>query len=237
MADTEPVVEPVETKDVEQKSKAGAAAVEDDEDDDLIDFKAQLKARKKKKKKKKKKKDAEASEGAAEGKAAAIERAEYAYTELLGRCFKLLQERNPQLNVKKRHAIAPPKLRRVGTRKTSFDNFPQIAQALRRNPEHMQSFVLVELGAEASNDANGRMIIKGRFVQSQIESLLKKYIIEYVTCRMCRSPDTTLTRDAVTRLHFLHCNICASSRSVAPINASYKAVTRAERRKKKMQGK
>ena len=40
-----------------------------------------------------------------------------------------------------------------------------------------------------------------------IESLLRKYIVEYVTCQMCRSPNTTLTRDSVSRLFFVHCQV------------------------------
>lgn len=40
-----------------------------------------------------------------------------------------------------------------------------------------------------------------------IESLLRKYIVEYVTCQMCRSPNTTLTRDPVSRLFFVHCQV------------------------------
>mmetsp|Transcript_24058 Transcript_24058/g.37858 ORF Transcript_24058/g.37858 Transcript_24058/m.37858 type:complete len:168 (-) Transcript_24058:164-667(-) len=164
-----------------------------------------------------------------------VEEAEYPYTELLERCFKLLMDKNPNLNVKKRHTIPPPALNRVGTRRTCWANFPQICKLLRRNNEHMQAYVLAELGADASNDGNGRLVIKGRYVPKQIESLLKKYIFEYVTCRMCRSPETTLSRDPMTRLYFLECQICGSRRSVAPIKSGYHATMRADRRKKKMQ--
>lgn len=47
----------------------------------------------------------------------------------------------------------------------------------------------------------------GKYVPKYIESLLRKYIVEYVTCQMCRSPNTTLTRDAVSRLYFVHCQV------------------------------
>ena len=40
-----------------------------------------------------------------------------------------------------------------------------------------------------------------------IESLLRKYIGEYVTCQMCRSFNTSLTRDSVSRLYFVHCQV------------------------------
>jgi translation initiation factor 2 subunit 2 len=63
-----------------------------------------------------------------------------------------------------------------------------------------------------------------------IESLLRKYIMEYVACQMCRSFNTNLTRDSVSRLFFVGCQDCGSSRSVAQIRAGFHAQTRADRR-------
>jgi hypothetical protein len=40
-----------------------------------------------------------------------------------------------------------------------------------------------------------------------IESLLRKYIGEYVACQMCRSFKTNLTRDNVSRLFFVACQV------------------------------
>lgn len=40
----------------------------------------------------------------------------------------------------------------------------------------MQAFLLTELGTSGSVDANNQLIIKGRFQQKQIESVLRKYI-------------------------------------------------------------
>ena len=89
---------------------------------------------------------------------------------------------------------------------------------------------MAELGTEGSIDGNQRLVIRGKYVPKYIESLLRKYIVEYVTCKMCRSPNTTLTKDSVSRLYFMHCDDCGSSRSVAPIRAGFHAQTRADRR-------
>merc|ERR1712157_653242 len=51
-----------------------------------------------------------------------------------------------------------------------------------------------ELGTEGSIDGNQRLVIRGKYVPKYIESLLRKYILEYVTCQMCRSPNTELTK-------------------------------------------
>lgn len=81
-----------------------------------------------------------------------------------------------------------------------------------------------------SIDGQQRLVIKGKFIPKYIEKLLTKYIIEYVTCQMCRSFNTTLTKDSVSRLHFVHCQDCGSSRSVAPIKSGYHMQTKADRR-------
>lgn len=47
---------------------------------------------------------------------------------------------------------------------------------------------------------------------------------------MCRSFNTAMARDSVTRLFFVNCQECGSTRSVAHIRAGYHAQTRADRR-------
>jgi len=160
--------------------------------------------------------------------------ADYNYTELLDRVFSLLREKNPNLaGGRKRYTMPPPQLVRVGTRKTMWSNFTPICQVMARNTDHVLSFLLSELGTEGSIDANTRCVMKGRYQPKQIESILRKYISEYVTCHMCRNPETTLSRDPVTRLYFLQCTSCGSRRSVAPIKSGFHAAMRADRRKAK----
>ena len=110
---------------------------------------------------------------------------DYNYTELLERVFSLLHEKNPALSTRKRYSMPPPQLVRVGTRKTMWTNFAQICSLMHRQPEHVMSFLLAELGTDGSIDGNQRLVIKGRYQPKQAESLLKKYIVEYVTCHMC----------------------------------------------------
>lgn len=123
---------------------------------------------------------------------------------------------------------------------------------MRRNSEHVFQFMMAELGTEGSIDGAKRLVIRGKFVPKYIESLLRKYITEYVSCQMCRSFNTTLTRDSVSRLFFVSCQVlhplpyavyyllitfllslpqdCGSTRSVAQIRAGFHAQTRADRR-------
>lgn len=51
---------------------------------------------------------------------------------------------------------------------------------LRRQPKHLLAFLLAELGTNGSIDGNNQLIIKGRFQQKQIETVLRRYISKYI---------------------------------------------------------
>jgi translation initiation factor 2 subunit 2 len=157
-------------------------------------------------------------------------KAEYTYDELLDRVVDLLQANNPDLVEKKRTRIKPPQLQLMSSKKTLWQNFQEICSMMQRDPQHVYQFFMAELGTEGSIDGNQRLIIRGKYVAKYIESLLRKYVVEYVTCEMCRSPNTDLVKDQGSRLYFCNCRDCGSSRSVAPIKSGYHATSRADRR-------
>jgi len=154
---------------------------------------------------------------------------EYTYSELLERLFSLVREKNPYLTQRKK-SLPPPNIARMG-RKMWWSNFSQTCQILHRSSEHIMQFFLAELGTEGSIDGQDRFVFKGKYPAKQTETLLRKYIVEYVTCHMCHNPDTSLTRDVITRLCFVQCESCGSRRSVAPIKAGYHSVMQGDRRK------
>ena len=157
-------------------------------------------------------------------------RADYTYEELLDRVVSLLQANNPDLVEKKRRNIKPPQLTLMSSKKTLWINFQEICTMMQRPADHVFQFFMAELGTEGSIDGNQRLVIRGKYVPKYIESLLRKYVVEYVTCGMCRSPNTDLEKDSGSRLYFCKCRDCGSSRSVAPIRSGYHATSRADRR-------
>jgi len=157
-------------------------------------------------------------------------KADYTYEDMLDRVMNILHAQNPDLIEKKRRTMKPPQLTRVGTKKTLWVNFQEICTMMQRPPQHVFQYFMAELGTEGSIDGNQRLVIRGKYVPKYIESLLRKYIVSYVTCEMCRSPNTELTRDPATRLNFCKCHDCGSSRSVANISSGYHATSRADRR-------
>ena len=142
----------------------------------------------------------------------------------MNRVFSLLRQNNPELSGEKRKfTIVPPQISREGSKKTGFANIVDLSRRMRRPVEHLTQFLLTELGTPGSTDASQRLLIKGRFQQLQIENVLRRYIMEYVTCKTCHSPETLLVKE--NRLYFLRCESCGSSRSVAAIKSGFQAQT------------
>jgi translation initiation factor 2 subunit 2 len=156
------------------------------------------------------------------------------YNMLLQRFFSQLSQKNPDhaLSGTKSYKIPPPQCMREGNRKTVFANIADICKRMKRTEEHVTAYLFAELGTNGSVDGSRRLVIKGRFQQKQIENVVRKYIIEYVTCKTCKSPDTELNKGE-NRLYFITCNNCGSRRSVTAIKTGFSAQVG---KRRKMQG-
>ena len=149
---------------------------------------------------------------------------DYTYEELLDRVYGILREKNPELTGEKRRTILkPPEVAREGTKKTAFVNFMELVELMNRSHEHVMQFILAELAASGSIDGKQRLIMKGRFQPKSIENVIRKYMIEYVLCSLCKSNDTELEREQATRLMYMQCKQCGARRSVAPIKGGFSA--------------
>jgi translation initiation factor 2 subunit 2 len=145
------------------------------------------------------------------------------YQLLASRFFSLIQSHHPDLlsSGSKSYRIPPPQCLREGNRRTIFANIADICKRMKRSDDHVMQFLFAELGTSGSVDGSRRLVIKGRFQQKQIENVLRRYIVEYVTCKTCRSPDTELNKGE-NRLYFVTCNSCGSRRSVTAIKTGFR---------------
>jgi translation initiation factor 2 subunit 2 len=161
---------------------------------------------------------------------------DYLYSELLERAFDIMRSKNPGAvqGEKRRFVMKPPQVIRLGSKKSGFINFVEICKLMHRTPDHVLSYLLAELGTSGTLDGSDVLVLKGRFQQKQMESVLRRYIREYVTCTTCRSPDTILSR--ANRMFFLTCETCAARYSVSTISAGYSAVVGRRSRIRAAQG-
>ncbi|KAK4407636.1 Eukaryotic translation initiation factor 2 subunit beta [Sesamum angolense] len=149
---------------------------------------------------------------------------DYEYEELLGRVFNILRENNPELaGDRRRTVMRPPQVLREGTKKTVFVNFMDLCKTMHRQPEHVMTFLLAEMGTSGSLDGQQRLVVKGRFAPKNFEGILRRYINEYVICNGCKSPDTILSKE--NRLFFLRCEkisvVSKQTNSTAYLNFAF----------------
>eukprot|EP00812_Abedinium_dasypus_P010485 NODE_4102_length_710_cov_768.725191.p1 GENE.NODE_4102_length_710_cov_768.725191~~NODE_4102_length_710_cov_768.725191.p1 ORF type:complete len:200 (+),score=78.44 NODE_4102_length_710_cov_768.725191:3-602(+) len=164
---------------------------------------------------------------------------QYTYQEMLTHLYELIEAKNPTLGTQQKYVLKPPQTVRVGSKKVAWVNFSEICAMMKRPTDHVVQFVLAEFGTEGSiagaatsrsEGSDGQLILKGRYLPKHCESLLRKYIREYVTCDMCKSANTQLTKDSSSRLYTVTCDNCGAGRTAASIKSGYHAVTRGARR-------
>ena len=150
------------------------ALPEDDDDDiDLENF-----GKKKKGGKKGRRKNLDDLDDAGEDKENEDENADpwkdsdrdYQYDELLQRVFTIMRDKNPEMvsGKQKKFVMRPPQVMRVGSKKTAFANFVEIAKMLHRPPKHLLQFLFAELGTSGAIDGSNQLILKGSTFAHQI---------------------------------------------------------------------
>ena len=101
---------------------------------------------------------------------------------------------------------------REGTKKTVFTNFMELCKAMNRQLEHVQLFLLAELGTSGNLDGQNRLIVKGRFLPKAFEGVLRRYVNE------CAPASAVLCRCArVTVAGYSHAN---PSPDVCPVSSA-----------------
>lgn len=50
---------------------------------------------------------------------------------------------------------------------------------MHRQPEHVMTFLLAEMGTSGSLDGQQRLVVKGRFAPKNFEGILRRYISKF----------------------------------------------------------
>lgn len=129
------------------------------------------------------------------------------YAKLLDRAKEKLPH---ETEVHERLKIPEPDVLLEG-KTTVIRNFGDIADIIRREPQHMFGYLLRELGTAGTIDGK-RVLLKGSVPVSQIADRLQRYIDEYVICTECDRPDTRIVKDG--RVQILVCETCGAHRPV-----------------------
>lgn len=137
------------------------------------------------------------------------------YKQLLERIIDIISEKNPEmLGMEKKFQLPPIQIQKV-TNRSAWTNFKEVCDLLKRPLDHACSFFIKELGTEASISGESQLFLKGKYNSTKIETLIAKYVKEYVRCPNCKSFDTVLNKNNNTRLVMLECNFCSTKKAVA----------------------
>ncbi|MCW3977289.1 MAG: translation initiation factor IF-2 subunit beta [Candidatus Bathyarchaeota archaeon] len=129
------------------------------------------------------------------------------YNELLERARSQLP---PDVSERKRFEVPKPRSITIGM-KTFVQNFKEICDALNRDPQHLLRYLSREM-ATAGTLSGSRAVFQGRFRYDTIERLIQHYTVVFVTCPVCKRPDTRIVKEK--RLSFMVCEACGARSSV-----------------------
>jgi translation initiation factor 2 subunit 2 len=132
------------------------------------------------------------------------------YEEMLDELYSKLPEK---VLVKER--FEPPEFDSliVGNQ-TIIRNFVDVANILRRDPQHLYKFITKELATAGEIDGK-RLVLKGKFKDDVLNRRLNEYIKEFVLCHECGKPDTDFV--TIEGILYLRCSACGARRPIRKI--------------------
>lgn len=95
--------------------------------------------------------------------------------------------------------------------KTILTNLQQIASYIRRDVNHLLTYLLKELATPGVIEGS-RVVLQRKISSQKINEKIQSYIQEFVICRECSKPDTELTKQ--DKFTFVHCLACGAKHSV-----------------------
>ena len=127
------------------------------------------------------------------------------YEELLKRARKNM----PQVAAGSRFEV-PLALIIVVKRQTVIKNFLDVSKTLRRDPNHIAKFLFRELAIPGSITGN-ELVLQGKISSIIINQRIRDYTNEYVLCKECGRPDTSLHKE--NNIIVIKCEACGARRT------------------------
>ena len=135
---------------------------------------------------------------------------DYDYHQLLQKAIKDLPEK---LTSRERFQIPRGTIFHEGNT-TILKNFTEIANLVARDPKHLLSYLLKELGTAGGQEGE-RAIFQGKIPGSKMQDRINSYIDNYVLCKECKRPDTYLVRE--NRTLVMRCEACGAFHPVKEV--------------------
>jgi translation initiation factor 2 subunit 2 len=117
----------------------------------------------------------------------------------------------PDTAVATERFIVPKVTGQLEGNKTIISNFVQIANVIRRNPEHILKYISRETAAKGEIKKQ-LLIFNTKLPSAKINEKIQQYVDTYVVCKECGKPDTKLSKEGV--ITFIRCQACGAKHSI-----------------------
>lgn len=95
--------------------------------------------------------------------------------------------------------------------KTIISNFLQIANVIRRNPEHILKYISRETAAKGEIKKQ-LLMFNTKLPSAKINEKIQQYVDNFVICKECGKPDTKLSKEGI--ITFMRCQACGAKHSI-----------------------
>lgn len=101
--------------------------------------------------------------------------------------------------------------------KTVFPNILDVCEAINRPSEVLMKFFQFECGAQRTVSRDQKCWLMGQFTQDRIQKVLDDFVVKFVLCDSCRSPETNFVVEGKRTLSS-HCAACGRARTMKDIH-------------------
>lgn len=97
-------------------------------------------------------------------------------------------------------------------RKVYIHNFNDVCKSINRDPQDVSTYICKELQIQTSISGNGALVIHGTYKKIQVENIIKKYVVNFVQCFLCKTQDTRIEK--INRITSIVCNKCHAKNAI-----------------------
>lgn len=133
------------------------------------------------------------------------------FEDMLEEVYEKLESCTNSMKMQSKISLPPPELIKHGHH-FIWKNVKAFLKVVNKPPEHVVKFFSDELKCQITwiteSKSDGLNIDYNRLSSIMITDLMKKYVLEYVYCKKCKSTNTIISKDSQIRKYLSICQNC-----------------------------
>jgi translation initiation factor 2 subunit 2 len=133
------------------------------------------------------------------------------FDEMLDDVYEKLESHTNSVKMQNKITLPPLELTKHGHH-FIWKNIKAFLKIVNKPPEHVVKFFSDELKCQITwiteSKSDGINIDYARLTSTTINELMKKYVLEYVFCKKCKSTNSIISKDSQVRKYLFVCQNC-----------------------------